>query len=88
MAIVNHDFPLENSLLVTDLEGNPIQDATIKIYTLTAFEAGVLSTWVADTLSDSEGKWVDAVELPDGESWVVHFQKLHDYGPEHREITT
>ena len=88
MAIVNHNFPLENSMLVTDLEGNPIQDATIRIFDLTAFEAGILDPWIAETTSDSEGKWVDPVVLPDGQSWVVHFQKLNDYGPEHKEITT
>lgn len=88
MAVVNHDYPLENSMLVTDVEGNPIQDAYIRIFSLQAFEAGDVDTWEAQTLSDSEGKWVDPIVLEDGRSWVVHFSKPSGYGPVHQEITT
>lgn len=88
MAVVNHDFPLANEMMVVDEENNPIEGAEIRIYDHTAFFAGVLSTWVGMTLSDVDGKWVDPIILPDGQSWVVHFQKESVAGPNHIEITT
>ena len=88
MAIVNHDYPVSGALTVVDSENAPIEAAQIRIYDLTAFQAGVLSTWQAATSSDMEGKWVDPITLPDGRSWVVYMEKQNTYGPNHIEITT
>jgi len=88
MAIVNHDYPLDNEMLVVNEINEPIEGAEIRIYDHTAFFAGVLDTWVASTTTDIEGKWVDPIVLEDGRSWVVHFQKESMYGPDHVEITT
>ena len=88
MAIVNHNYPLPDSLKVVDEQNNPIEAAVVRIYGLTEFQAGLLDTWVADTTTDVDGNWVDPIELTDGMTWVVHIQKLTVYGPEHVEITT
>ncbi len=88
MAVVNHNFPLQNSMRVVNADGDPIEDVTIRIFDLISFEAGILDTWVAETLTDSEGNWVDPIVLDDGNSWVVHFQKTSEYGPIHMEIVT
>lgn len=88
MAVVNHDYPLTNEMTVVNEQSVPIQDVEIRIFEHTAFFAGDLDTWVAETLTDVDGKWVDQVVLTDGQSWVVHFQKENAYGPEHVEITT
>jgi len=88
MAMVNHDYPLENSLQVVDAQNEPVEAAQIRIYEAVPFQAGVIDTWYASTTSDVDGKWVDPIELPDGQSWVVHFQKLNSYGSNHVEIVT
>ena len=88
MAVVNHDYPLTDEMTVVNDVNEPIEDVTVRIYDHTAFFAGEVDTWVAETLTDADGKWIDPVELPDGQSWVVHFQKEGAYGPDHVEITT
>ena len=87
-VMVNHDYPLTDAMTVIDETGEPIEGAAIRVFRLTAFEAGVVDSWEAMTVSDVEGKWVDPVALDDGETWVVHIQKLSEYGPVHVEITT
>lgn len=88
MAIVNHDFPVTDALLVVNETNEPIEGAEIRIYDHTAFQAGAVSSWEAMTTSDVDGKWVDPIVLEDGRTWVVHMQKPSVYGPTHVEITT
>ena len=88
MTIVNHDYPLSNELLIVDEQNEPIEGAVIRIFDLTNFQADVVDVWEAETISDIDGKWVDPIALEDGRSWVVHVQKLTEFGPNHVEITT
>ena len=88
MAVVNHDYPNADDMLVVDETNEPIEAASIRVYDQTAFEAGVVDTWEGMTTSDIEGKWVDPIVLEDGRNWVVHFQKESMFGPVHIEITT
>ena len=88
MPMVNHNYPLENSLRVVNELNEPIEAAQIRVYELTPFEAGVIDTWYASTTSDVDGYWVDPIDLPAGQTLVVHMQKANTYGPNHVEITT
>lgn len=88
MAIVNHDYPNTNDMLVVDETNEPIEGAVIRVYDQIAFYAGEVDTWIGLTTSDVEGKWVDPVAVEDGKNFVVHFQKESMYGPVHVEITT
>ena len=85
---VNHDYPREGALLVVSENGEPIEGVDIRIFELEKFLAGETTTWVAETQTDANGEWDDTIDLDDGRTWVVHFQKLNVVGPEHREITT
>lgn len=87
-VMVNHNYPLTDSMTVLNEEGDPIEGAEIRIFKYTSFEAGDVDTWEAMTVSDVEGKWVDPIALDDGQTYVVHIQKLSEYGPVHLEITT
>ena len=88
MAVVNHDYPNTNDMLVVNESNDPIEAASIRIFDQTAFDAGVVDSWEAATTSDQEGKWVDPIVLEDGRNWIVQFQKESAYGPVHVEITT
>jgi hypothetical protein len=88
MAAVNQDFPNANDMLVVNESNEPIEAATIRVFEQSAFTAGVVDTWVAETTTDVDGKWVDPIILDDGKNWIVHFQKESVYGPVHVEITT
>jgi hypothetical protein len=88
MAMVTHDYPTSNALLVVDPDGNPIGGATVKIFNLIDFEANSVDTWIGQTETDAEGKWINPIEVLDGMTYVVLFQKYSEYGPTHLEITT
>lgn len=88
MAVVNHDYPLAGEMIVVDEQAVPVEGVVIRIYDHTAFFAGDVATWIASTITDVDGKWVDPVVLDDGQSYVVHFQKESVAGPDHVEITT
>ncbi len=88
MAFINHDFPLVDELLVVDETDEPIEGAQIQIFDNVQYQAGDYTTVLGNTISDIEGKWVDPIEVPDGGSYVVLFQKYSEYGPKHVDITT
>lgn len=88
MTFVNQDFPLANELLVVDETNAPIAGVKIQIFESTAYQAGDFSNVLGGTTTDIEGKWVDPIEVPDGGSYVVQFQKYSEYNPKHVEITT
>jgi len=85
---VDHNYPGIDDMRVINAQADPIEGAAIRIFELTAFQAGDVDTWVGETLTDVNGEWIDPIYLDDAKSWVVHFQKLTEYGPEHVEITT
>lgn len=87
-TLIDHNYPLPNEMLVVDETDEPIQGAVIRIFELTKFQAGDISDWVGETITDIEGKWVDPIALEDGRTWIVHIQKETMYGPKHIEITT
>lgn len=87
-VMVDHNYPLVDSLRAVAANGDPIEGAEVRIYEQVAFEAGQISTWVGMTTTDIAGRWVDPIALPDGGNWVVHMEKYSAYGPVHVEITT
>jgi len=87
-VLVNHDYPHTGDLTVVSPTGEPVEGVEIRVFEAEKFLAGDTSTWVAQTTTDANGEWVDTFTLDDGRNWVVHFQKLEAFGPEHREITT
>ena len=87
-VMVNHNYPGADDMTVVDEEDNPIEGVVVRVFTLTAFQAGDVSSWVGETLTDINGQWVDPIGLDEGFTWVVHFEKPTVYGPEHKEIIT
>lgn len=85
---VDHNYPHAGDLRVVNSSGDPVEGVEIRIFLLSEFESGRTTTWVGETVTDINGEWVDPVYLDDGQTWVVHMQKLTMYGPVHVEITT
>lgn len=87
-VLVNHNYPHDGDMTVKNIADGPIPGVAIRIFDHTAYFAGDLTTWVAESLTDINGEWIDPVYLDEARTWVVHFQKLNEYGPDHLEITT
>jgi hypothetical protein len=87
-VMVNQDYPTTDALRAVNVSGDPVEGATVRIFTLVAFSANEVDDWVGMTTTDIDGYWVDPIALPDAGSWVVQFEKYSSYGPVHAEITT
>lgn len=87
-VMVDHNYLTPDALRAVASNGDPVEGAEIRIYDLVAFMAHITTSWLGMTTTDIDGKWLDPIALPDGGSFVVHFQKYSEYGPMHVEITT
>lgn len=87
-VMVNHNYPGDDDMTVVDEQDIPIEGVVVRVFELTPFQAGDVSSWVGETLTDSEGQWVDPIGLEAGSTWVIHFEKPTVYGPKHVEIIT
>lgn len=87
-TLINHDYPLAGEMLVVDLDDVAIEGVHIQVFEYTLFQAGDIDTWVGETTSDVTGAWLDPIEVEDGATYIILFQKYNEYGPTHVEVTT
>lgn len=85
---VDHNYPQADALRTLAPNGDPIENVVVQVFTLVAFLAHNYTTPIGATTTDIEGRWVDPIALPDGQSWAVYFTKDYSFGPAHIEITT
>jgi len=87
---VDHDYPTPGNLSVTDEDtGLPIKNVRIRVYAAASYPpAGDEYSWTGATVTDSEGKWLDPLYLPDGTDWVVSFNRNLTYAEKTVEIST
>jgi len=85
---VDQNYPDVDDLTIVDEDGVPIEGVEIRIFDHTAFYANQVDTWIAETMSDINGYWVDPVYLEEARTYVVHMEKPTMYGPIHKEIDT
>lgn len=81
MIALSHNYPLKNALQVLNYLGAPVVGATVRVFEAVRYNAGDYDDWVGETTTDEDGYWHAPIFVPDGQSWVVHIQKLHTYGP-------
>lgn len=82
---MNHDYQLPGELTYVTAGGSPIENAQIRVYLKSDYEAGNLATPVGITTTDSGGRWKNAVLVNPGFSYIVRFEKPGEYGPDTHE---
>jgi hypothetical protein len=87
-VMVNHNYPDTDDLRVVDVANEPVEGVVITVFTLANYAAGIVDTWVAQTDTDTNGRWTQPIDLDEAETYVVHFEKISEYGPTTIEITT
>lgn len=86
---VDHNYPTPDNLLVVDDDtGLPVKNVHIRVYAAASYPPTNTSSWTAATVTDSEGKWLDPIYLPEGLDWVVHFSRRMTYAEKTVEIST
>lgn len=87
MAVLNHNYPTAKAMQVVSSDGSPIEGATVRIFEALKFYADQVSTWFAETTTDTDGYWRDPIVVPDAADWVIQVQKM-GAGPTHINVTT
>lgn len=85
MIALSHNYPEANALRVLNQSGDPIQDATVKVFSSIQYAAGDYSEWEGATTTDENGYWRDPIEVTAG-SWTVYVYLANEYGPTSIEV--
>jgi hypothetical protein len=80
LAALSHNYPIANALRVVDQSGDPIEDATVRVFSAIQYAAGDFDTWLGETTTDENGDWKAPIEASAG-SWVIYIFKSNAYGP-------
>lgn len=84
-AVVDHDFDLPGNLRYMSPGGTPIENAQVRVYRKTDYDARLFNAPVGITETDAYGKWKQPVLVAPGYTYVVQFLKQNEYGP---DVTT
>lgn len=79
---VNQDYPLHGSLLYQTPGGCGIDNAQVRVYLLSDYQAGNLSSPVGTTTTTRGGAWTAPVLVPTGFTYVAYYCKPYEYGPD------
>ena len=84
---VDHNFGLPDALRYMDSGGNPINDAQVRVYLKSDYDAGNLSAPAGVSLTGADGRWTNPVLVTPGFSYVVRFEAPYRFGPDTVTIT-
>jgi hypothetical protein len=76
-----------NTLKIQNASGEPIEGATIRVFTKFDFDAGNLDNVIGITASGPDGRWLAPVYVNSGNVYTVLVQKDHVAGPTTIEIS-
>lgn len=83
---VDHDYQLAGDLAYKSPGGSPIDNAQVRIYYKSDYDAGLLGSPVGVTQTDAKGNWKQPVLVLPGFSYIVQFFKPNEFGPDVKEI--
>lgn len=66
--------------------GTPIENAQIRVYYMSDYDAGQLSAPVGVSKTNAYGRWHNPVLVLPGYSYVIQFFKPNDFGPDTAEV--
>jgi hypothetical protein len=66
--------------------GDPVEGATVRVFTKAAFDANLVDVPIGVTTTDSSGKWMDPVPVNTGTTYVIAFHKTGVVGPTSVEV--
>lgn len=84
---VDHNYLQPNALQYVSPRGNPIPQATIRVFQKPDWDAGNNQVALFTTETDNNGKWVSPFWLEPGLQYVLTFEKRGSFGPDKVEIT-
>jgi len=83
---ITQDWPLSNDMTYMTPGGSPIENAQVRVYLKSDYDAGVLTSPIGITTTDAGGKWKQPVLVIPGYTYVARFEKPGDFGPDKVEF--
>lgn len=66
--------------------GDPVEGATVRVFTKAAYDANDLSAPIGVTFTDGDGRWLDPIPVTPGFTYTIVFHKTGAIGPSSVEI--
>lgn len=92
VAPVPETFPLDHNtggsdaLRYVDPDGNPIAEATIRVYDKAKWDAKLYTQVAGLVKTDARGRWLAPVFVPPGTTYVIQFHLPNVWGPDTAEV--
>lgn len=83
---LDHNAGGEDQLRYVDPNGEPIAEATIRVYTKDDWDARAYSRVAGLVKTGADGRWLSPVFVPPGYTYVVQFQLPNVWGPDTIEV--
>jgi hypothetical protein len=79
---LNHHHGLPDNLRYVTPGGTPIRDAQVRIYFKSDYDTQRLDAPVGVTTTDPNGRWKAPIFVERGFTYVIHFFKPNEFGPD------
>jgi hypothetical protein len=83
---LDEDYGATDALRYMTPGGSPIENAQIRVYYKSDYDAGTLDTPVGVSKTNAFGRWNNPVLVTPGFTYTVQFFKPNDFGPDTTEV--
>jgi hypothetical protein len=83
---ITQDYPLSDDMTYMTPGGSPIENAQVRLYRKSDYDAGNLTTPVGITTTNTAGKWVHPILVLPGYTYTVRMEKPAEFGPDTKEF--
>jgi hypothetical protein len=83
---IDHNYGLPNDLQYVTPGGSPIENAQVRLYLKSDYDAGKLDMPVGVTTTNAFGQWSQPMLVATGYNYVVRIEKPYEFGPDVRVI--
>jgi len=85
-VVLDEDYDVTNNLQPTDPDGNPIEDAQIRVFKKIDYDLENYTAVVGVTTSNARGEWLNPITVEAGFTYTVQFFKPGNFGPNTTEV--
>jgi hypothetical protein len=83
---IDQNFRLPNDLAYISPAGSPIENAQIRVYLKSDYDAGNLGSPISATTTNAFGGWVNPILVNSGYTYIARFEKPKEWGPDTKEF--
>lgn len=83
---IDENFRLPNDLAYVSPAGSPIENAQVRVYLKSDYDAGNLDTPIGFTTTNPFGGWVNPILVKPGFTYIARFEKPKEWGPDTKEF--